>query len=186
MRYLVLNQTVFQRDQIVGILGIEPRLDLILKFSSLKLQFSSIIKWLLHTNGRTNLIVFVTSWRKFFQGLTQQIFLKLQLLVIVEVHDLTASAAIINLTRRFHPKFRSLVDGQELGLDKVTLNPGHLTVDFLAFQSPWHKDQRFLIKSNPFPINSHFLNFQRDSLLYFHIHASIIPRCLALVENMLQ
>ena len=168
------------------ILGIEPSLDLILKFPSLKLQFSSIIKWLVHTNSRTNLIVFITSWRKFFQGLTQQIFLKLQLLVIMEVHDLTAPTAIINLTRCFHPKFRPLVDGQELGLDEITLNSGHLTVDFLTLQSPWHKDQRFLIKSNPFTINPHFLNFQRDSLFHFHIHASIIPRCLALVENMVQ
>ena len=165
----------------MGILGIEPRLDFILKFPSLKLQFGPIIEWLLHTNSRTNLVVFVTSWRKFFQGLTQQIFLKRQLLIIMEVHDLTASAAIINLTRRFHPKFRPLVDGQELGLDEITLNSGHLTVDFLAFQSPWHKDQHFLIKSNPFPINPHFLNFQRDSLFHFHIHDSIIPRCLALV-----
>ena len=170
----------------MGILGIEPSLDLILELPSLKLQLSPIIERLLHTNGRTNLIVLIASWRKFFQGLTQQIFLKLQLLVIVEVHDLTAPAAIINLTRRFHPKFRPLVDGQELGLDKITLNPGHLTVDFLTLQSPWHKDQRFLIKSNPFPINPHFLNFQRYSLLHFHIHVSIIPRCLALVENMLQ
>ena len=170
----------------MGILGIEPCLDLILKFPSLKLQLGPIIERLLHTNGRTNLIVLVTSWRKFFQGLTQQIFLKLQLLVIVEVHDLTASAAIINFTRRFHPKFRPLVDGQELGLDEITLNSGNLTVNFLTFQSPWYKDQRFLIKSNPFPINPHFLNFQRDSLFHFHIHASIIPRCLALVENMLQ
>ena len=170
----------------MGILGIKPRLDLILKFPSLKLQFSPIIEWLLHTNSRTNLIVLIACWRKFFQGLTQQIFLKLQLLVIVEVHDLTAPAAIINLTRRFHPKFRALVDGQELGLDKITLNLGHLTVNFLTFQSPWHKDQRFLIKSNPFTINPHFLNFQRDSLFHFHIHDSIIPCCLSLVENMLQ
>ena len=104
----------------------------------------------------------------------------------MEVHDLTTPTAIINLTWRFHPKFRPLVDGQELGLDEITLNSSHLTVDFLTFQSPRHKDQRFLIKSNPFTINPHILNFQRDSLLHFHIHASIIPRCLALVENMLQ
>ena len=104
----------------------------------------------------------------------------------MEVHDLTAPTAIINLTRRLHPKFRPFVNCQELGLNEITLNPGHLTVDFLTLQSPWHKDKRFLIKSNPFPINPHFLNFQRDSLLHFHIHASIIPRYLALVENMLQ
>ena len=170
----------------MGILGIEPCFDLILKFSSLKLQLGPIIERLLHTDGRTNLIVLITSWRKFFQGLTQQILLKLQLLVIMEVHNLTAPTAIINLTRRFHPKFRALVDSQELGLDEITLNLSHLTVNFLTFQSPWHKDQCFLIKSNPFTINPHFLNFQRNSLLHFYIHASIIPRCLALVENMLQ
>ncbi len=83
---------------------------------------------------RTNLC-FVTSWRTIFQGLTQQIFLKLQLLVIVEVHDLTAPAAIKS-HKAPNRNFDRLLMALALGLDEITLNLSHLTVDSHLLSKP--------------------------------------------------
>ena len=70
----------------------------------------------------------------------QQIHLKIQLLIIAQMHELAAPTGLVNRTLGRNPKLGILLDGQKPGLRKIALNSRHLTKNILTLESPWHKD----------------------------------------------
>src|SRR5699024_11337395 len=73
--------------------------DISFKRTRLKLQFSTIVIRSIHAYRVTNVIILITRRIEVFQGLPNQIILKLQLLVILQMNDLTTATRIINRTR---------------------------------------------------------------------------------------
>jgi hypothetical protein len=72
------------------------------------------------------------------------------------------------------PKLGLFIKIENLGLDKVLLNLGHLAVNFLTLEGTLDKDQGLLVKANPLTINPHPLDFEGKALFHRHVHSAIV------------
>ena len=138
--HLILDQTVLDGHQTMTPLSIKPSLNLPLDTSRLELQLGPVIFRLLHPKSWPQFIGLITCRLVFFQGLPQQIHLKIQLLIVAQMHELAAPTGLVNRTLGRNPKLGLLIDGQKPGLRKIALNSRHLTKNILTLESPWHKD----------------------------------------------
>ena len=77
-------------------------------------------------------IIFIPLRSIFFQGLLQQVRFELQLLALLQMHDLAAPTGLIDITGWRYPILGSLVDRQELGFCKVLSNRSDLAKDIFA------------------------------------------------------